>query len=509
MIRLDLIATVGTLLGRHAAATPDKTAFLDDERSITWAALESETAALARNLIAGGLLPGQSVAVWLANSVDWVVATLAVFRAGGIAVPITVEATLQEAEYRIADSGAVIVFADALARQVTEQVSGAFLAQGRPLPRLIWRDGGLPISPASAVDLPAEDIHAPALIVYTSGTTGKPKGVVLTVHSMLWVNAACWAPIAGLSGDDVVLSPLPLFHSYAINISVLAILATGATERIMAKFSPSRALDLLQSGEITFMPGVPTMFHYLLLTAREKGVSALGRLRVCTSAGAILPAALTRDFEAQFGVQLLDGYGITETSTMVTMNWPGQNRVMGSCGLPVPGVAVRIIDPATGLDRRRGEEGELICSGPNLMQEYLNKPEETEKALRNGWYHTGDLARSDENGFLTITGRLKEVVIRGGQNISPAEVEEVLLEHPAVRDAAVVGVPHETLGEVPVAYVVWAEGPVEFDLLISHCRGLLAPYKIPAALREIEAIPRTGSGKTIRFKLREHFIGQC
>ncbi|GGH62908.1 AMP-binding protein [Frigidibacter albus] len=504
MIRLDLIAPVGTLLQRHATATPGKVAYMDDERSITWVALEAETAALARHLLAGGLQPGQSVGVWLANSVDWMVAALAILRAGGVAVPITIEATLPEAEYRISDSGARIVFVDAAARPVVAQMA----ATGRSLPHWIWCDGGLPMPAPSDIALPAEDIHAPAFIVYTSGTTGKPKGVVLTAHSMLWVNAACWAPIAGLSADDVVLSPLPLFHSYAINISVLGVLATGATERIMPKFSPGRALDLLQKGEVTLLPGVPTMFHYLLLTAREKAITSLGRLRLCISAGAILPAALNRDFEAQFGVELLDGYGITETSTMVTMNWPGRNRVMGSCGLPVPGVAVRIVDPETGQDRPRGEEGELICSGPNVMREYLNKPEDTAKAVRNGWYHTGDLARSDENGFLTITGRLKELVIRGGQNISPAEIEEAILQHPAVRDVAVVGVPHETLGEVPVAYVVWVADSVAFEVLIEHCRSVLAPYKVPADLRSTDIIPRTGSGKTIRFKLRELYVSQ-
>ncbi len=502
MIRLDLIAPVGTLLQRHAALRPDKIAYIDDTRGITWTALEAETAELARDLVEGGLKRGQSVAIWLANSVDWVVATLATIRAGGVAVPITVEATLHEAEYRLQDSDAAVIFADASTRPVITQMQ----EKGRVLSRIIWRDGGLPMPAASACTLPEEDIHAPAFIVYTSGTTGTPKGVILTVHSMLWVNAACWAPIAGLCEDDVVLAPLPLFHSYAINITVLGILATGATERIMTRFSPGRALELLQGGDVTLLPGVPTMFHYLLLTARERGVRDLGRLRACISAGAILPAALNRDFESHFGVELLDGYGITETSTMVTMNWPGQSRVMGSCGLPVPGVCVRIVDPLTCIDRPRGEEGELICSGPNVMQGYLNKPEETAKALRNGWYHTGDLARSDENGFLTITGRLKELVIRGGQNISPAEIEEALLTHPSVRDAVVVGVPHETLGEVPVAYVVWSSEPVTFESLSEYCRNLLAPYKIPADLRAVDEIPRTGSGKAIRFKLREKYI---
>ena len=506
MIRLDLIAPVGTLLQRHAAATPDKIAYIDDTRSVTWAGLDSETANLARDLVAGGLEPGQSVAIWLANSVDWMVATLATIRAGGVAVPITVEATLHEAEYRLQDSNAAVIFADAATRPVIAQMQDKGQDKGQLLPRIIWREDGLPPPVASSSLLPAEDIHAPAFIIYTSGTTGTPKGVILTVHSMLWVNAACWAPIAGLCADDVVLAPLPLFHSYAINFTVLGILATGATERIMTRFSPARALELLQAGEVTLLPGVPTMFHYLLLTAREKGVRDLGRLRACISAGAILPAALNRDFEAYFGVELLDGYGITETSTMVTMNWPGQSRVMGSCGLPVPGVAVRIVDPATGVDLPRGEEGELICSGPNVMLGYLNKPEETAKALRNGWYHTGDLARADENGFLTITGRLKELVIRGGQNISPAEIEEALLTHPSVRDAVVVGVPHETLGEVPVAYVVWSSEPVTFESLSEYCRSLLAPYKVPADLRAVDEIPRTGSGKAIRFKLREAYI---
>lgn len=503
MIQFDLIETVSTLMARHAKATPDKPAYIDDDRSVTWAELQIETTALAAELLAGGLQKGQSVAIWLANSVDWVVATLAVVRAGGIAVPISVEATAHEAAYRIQDCAAAAIFAEASLKPVLDEVAG----QGIALPRLLWREGGLTIPAAGGVVLPAEDIHAPGFIVYTSGTTGKPKGVILTVHSMLWVSAACWAPIAGLSSDDVVLSPLPLFHSYALNVAVLGILATGATERILEKFSASRALELLQGGEATILPGVPTMFHYLLLAARERGVTSLGRLRLCLSAGAILPAALNRDFEAHFGVELLDGYGITETSTMVTMNRPGRYRIPGSCGLPLPGVAVRIIDPATGLDQPRGEEGELICAGPNVMQGYLNKPDDTGKALRNGWYHTGDLARSDENGFLTITGRLKEVVIRGGQNISPGEVEEALIEHPAVRDCAVVGVPHETLGEVPVAYVVWESSAVETDAVLAHCRTLLAPYKLPHALRAIDTIPRTGSGKIIRFKLRELYVG--
>ena len=254
------------------------------------------------------------------------------------------------------------------------------------------------------------------------------------------------------------------------------------------------------------MPGVPTMFHYLLEAARSESESEakLPGLRVCISAGAIMTGALNASFEERFGVKLLDGYGITETATMVTMNWLLGTRVPGSCGLPVPGLATRIIEPGSGRDAEFGEEGELIVRGPNLMKGYYNKPEETAKAIRDGWYFTGDLARSDKNGYLTITGRLKELIIRGGQNIAPAEVELAVSGFAGVMDCAVLGAPHDQLGEVPVVFVVQRPGAaVDARSLIGYCRTQLSSYKVPEAVYFVEAIPRTGSGKTMRYKLRE------
>jgi acyl-CoA synthetase (AMP-forming)/AMP-acid ligase II len=428
-----------------------------------------------------------------------------------VSVPISYDATETEIAYRLSDANCRVV--------ITTGERGDLFAQLQKnapnLLTLIVTDRGtsgakalcyaelITKAPKSAPRDPSA-IHDPAFILYTSGTTGRAKGVLLTVHGMLWVVAACWAPISGLSERDCVLSPLPLFHSYALNLSVLAVLTTGASEYIMEKFSTADVIKLLKSGEFTFLPGVPTMFHYLLQAARNEKDLKIPNLRVCISAGAIMPATLNREFEERFKVPLLDGYGITETSTMVTMNWSSGERGLGSCGFPVPGLAVRIVDPANGRDVDLGKEGELIVRGPNVMPGYLNKPEETEKALRNGWYHTGDLAKSDENGFLTITGRLKELIIRGGQNIAPAEIEEVVNTFEAVLDCAVVGIPHEHLGEVPALFVVPRPGrSIDSEVLLVHCRKHLSAYKVPHIVRLIDEIPRTGSGKIIRYKLRE------
>lgn len=509
MIRTDLIAPLATLLPRQAAAFPDKMAFEDRSRAITYAALATQVGALAGQYRALGLGPGGVVGVWLPNSVDWIVAVLAAIRAGGIAVPIAFDAKPEEMAYRVTDAGIAILVTRGEKADAVEALAG-----DRPETLILTDlDGTQPdgvsdfaaLCAAPVDDLPADDIDATSMIVYTSGTTGKPKGVKLTTRSMLWVNAACWAPIVNLGPDDRVLSPLPLFHSYALNFSVLSILANGASEYIMEKFSTREAMDLLEQGEFTIMPGVPTMFHYLMLAAAEEGRNPFHSVRRCVSAGAIMPSTLNGAFEERFGIELLDGYGITETSTMVTMNWPGAARMLGSCGLPLPGLAVRLVD-AEDHDVPFGAEGELIVRGPNVMQGYHGKPEATEAALKAGWYRTGDLARRDAAGYLTITGRLKELIIRGGQNIAPAEVEETIQTMAGIRDCAVVGVSHETLGEVPVAFVV-AEGDLPtLQSVRDFCARKLSSYKLPHDVVAVAEIPRTGSGKIMRFRLRDVYV---
>jgi long-chain acyl-CoA synthetase len=504
MIRTDLIAPIGVLIGQQADERPAAVAFVDKTRAVTYGALAERTARLAAFLQANGVQPEQSVALFLPHGVNWVEACFAILRAGAVVVPISTDSTDSEIAYRLADASCVAAIANAdqaarltgLAGNLATILSGSgdaddFETIATGAPRQAPRD-------------PA-DIEKPSFIVYTSGTTGQAKGVLLSLRGMLWVTAACWAPIAGLNRDDYILNPLPLYHSYALNLSVISVLATGAKEYILERFSTSEILRLLETERFTVLPGVPTMFRFLLDSARSSGKTGLSDMRVCLSAGAVLAGTLNQDFENWFGVKLLDGYGITETSTMVTLNWPSGTRIMGSCGLPVPGLSVRVVDPED-RDVAVGQEGELIVRGPNVMLGYHRKPDETAVALKHGWYRTGDLARYDANGYLTITGRLKEVIIRGGQNISPVEVEDVVAGHPAVADCAVVGIAHDLLGEVPVAFVVAHQGETpDVASLLDHCRSRLSAYKMPQAIHVIAEIPRTGSGKAMRFKLRQLF----
>jgi long-chain acyl-CoA synthetase len=508
MLHVDLIASVATLLERQAKQRPDQVAYWDSSRSVTYADLARRTASIAANLTKAGLRDGDKIAIYLPNGVDWIEACFAALRAGAVVVPISYDAAEGEISYRLTDAACGFVITTAARKELMGKIcheaaiapTSIFAGPdaekaGAALATLASGGGSAPVDPG--------DIDRSSFIIYTSGTTGRAKGVLLSVRGMLWIAASCWAPIAELMEKDVVLSPLPLFHSYGLNLSVLSVLAVGASEHIMEKFSPQQALDLLQTGKYSVLPGVPTMFHYLLHRGQEVGVERLGAVRLCISAGAIMPATLNKAFEERFQVRLLDGYGITETSTMVTMNWLHGARPMGSCGLPVPGLAVRIVDPSSIEDVPIGEEGELIVRGPNLMQGYHNKPAETASALRRGWYHTGDLAKSDASGYLTITGRIKELIIRGGQNIAPAEIEEVVVRHPQVKDCAVVGVKHATLGEVPCLFVVAKENRLDVPSLIDHCRAHLSAYKIPEATHLVGEIPRTGSGKIMRFKLVE------
>ena len=335
MLRTDLIAPIPELLHRNAAAHGAKVAYRDAQTCVSYAKLFERTGRLAAHLADAGIEANDAVAIMLPNSVAWAESCLAVTRAGAIGVPISYDATETEVAYRLADANCKAVFTtgergDLVARLQTSSAPD--------LRALIVTDRGacsaaalryehLATAPAKSAPRDPASLHDTSFILYTSGTTGRAKGVRLTVHGMLWIAAACWAPITGLCERDILLSPLPLFHSYALNLTVLGVLATSASAHIMERFSTSEAVRLLASGEFTYFPGVPTMFHYLLQATRGEPGLKFPNLRLCISAGAIMPATLNRDFEERFGIQLLDGYGITETSTMVIMNWPSGVRI--------------------------------------------------------------------------------------------------------------------------------------------------------------------------------------
>ena len=507
MIKTNLIEPINKILLKQAKVQNKKIAFSDFNSEINYYELERKTLNLASNILSLGLSKGDAVALILPNSVEWVIAFLGTLRAGLTIVPISFDSTTEEINYKLHDSNTKFVITSTINQKILESL--------KSFPNLdkftCFTDSSVEGNNLSFnhlclvnnknIKINDDDINAPNQIIYTSGTTGKPKGVLLTTRSMLWVVASCWVPIVNLNSKDKVLSPLPLFHSYAINFSILSIIASGCSEFILEKFSPSIVLDLLNSKDFTVLPGVPTMFHYLLETAKQNKISNLGSITRCVSAGAIMPATLNSEYELYFNNLLLDGYGITETSTMVTMNWKS-NRKIGSCGIPIPGMSVRIIS-SQNVEAGPNEEGELICYGPNLMVGYHNKEDETKKVIKDKWYYTGDLAKRDNDGFITITGRLKELIIRGGQNISPAEIEEAILKDDQILDCAIVGKNHDTLGEVPIAFIVLKnKNKFDKETLSQICKINLSKYKIPEDFKVVDNIPRTGSGKIMRYQLK-------
>ncbi|MFD8317313.1 SDR family NAD(P)-dependent oxidoreductase [Kitasatospora purpeofusca] len=506
MLRTELIRPLPELLAEHARDSSDKTAFRDAVRGVTYAELHARTGRLAGHLADLRLQPGDRAAILLGNSVEVVESYFGILRAGAIGVPLNPHATEAELTHLLDDSGARVVITDAARAAGLDALARAradlrvIVTGEAPVPA-----GTLSFETLATTDpaTPARDdlgLDDPAWMLYTSGTTGRPKGVLSTQRNCLWSVAACYVPVPGLSAEDRVVWPLPLFHSLSHIACVLSVTAVGATARILDGFAAADVLEAVREESATFLAGVPTMYQQLVRAAREDGFSAPA-LRMCLVGGAMTTAALRRSFEEAFGATLIDAYGSTETCGSITVNWPTGARVEGSCGLPVPGLGVRLVDVATGLDVADGEEGEVWVRGPSVMLGYHNQPEATEQALRGGWYHTGDLARRDGSGYFTITGRIKELIIRGGENIHPAEVEEVLRGVPGVADVAVVGKPHEVLGEVPVAFLVPGPGGLDPEALLAACRERLSYFKVPEELYETERIPRTASGKITRHVL--------
>ncbi|MGH3235136.1 MAG: AMP-binding protein, partial [Streptosporangiaceae bacterium] len=373
-----------------------------------------------------------------------------------------------------------------------------------PLP-----DGTRPVSElvsTAPLDEPGGDVtpRSPddtAVLVYTSGTTGKPKGAELT-HFQLYMNSTVAGGLFGVRSDDVVLAVLPFFHVFGLSSVINVFVRHGGCLSIVPRFQPAAVLDAIEADRCTVIGGVPTMLHALAqmdITGRD-----LSALRVAVSGGASLPEDIMRTFEDKYHIEVLEGYGMTETASSCSFNRPGDRKVL-SIGKPLWGVTMRVCDGAGQLlPPGREHVGEILIRGHNVMKGYLGRPEATAETLRGGWLHTGDLGYMDEDGFYFIVDRAKDLVIRGGYNVYPREIEEVLYAHPGILEAAVIGKPDERLGEEVVAVVARREGSsVTAEEIIAYCRERLAAYKYPREIRFMSELPKGPSGKILKAALRD------
>jgi long-chain acyl-CoA synthetase len=478
--------------GRAHAARP---AIVDGGKVITYAVLDDLTARASRLLRTRGVGEGDRVGVMFPNVPEFAISVYGALRAGAIAMPMNVMLKRREIAFQLRDSGARLLIAE---RGLAEEAEAGAREAGtecllvgqeqfaRRLDTVLPDDG---MSLRGGTDT--------AVILYTSGTTGLPKGAELS-HGNLASNATTFRGMLGLRSGDIVLGALPLFHSFGQTCGLHTAIVAGACLRLMPRFDARRALELIERERITVFEGVPTMYAALLNHPehQEFGVSSL---RLCVSGGAALPLGILRDFEAAFGCPILEGYGLTEASPVVSFNRPDRVRKPGSIGLPIDGVEMCLVD-GQGREVSTGEVGEILVRGPNVMKGYWCQPEATAQTMApGGWLRTGDLATRDGEGYYFIVDRKKDVIIRGGYNVYPKEIEEVLYEHPAVRECAVVAVPHPQLGEEVGAAVVLKPGSaVTPGELRDFVRERVAAYKYPRLVWFAPGLPQGAQGKILK-----------
>jgi long-chain acyl-CoA synthetase len=346
------------------------------------------------------------------------------------------------------------------------------------------------------------DASDTAVVLHTSGTTGTPKGAELTHGSLGSNRDVIVRHLLMLTDDDVVLACLPLFHVFGMTCAMNAAIAVGAGLSLMARFDPAKAIERIRRDRVTVLEAVPTMYSALLSVADQFPQEATATLRTCVSGGAALPVAVLSDFEKTFDAIILEGYGLSETSPAVTFNHPDAERRPGSIGTPIEGVQVRLVDE-DGRPVPRGTQGEIQVKGPNVMKGYWNLPDATDEAIKDGWFSTGDIAVVDSDGYYYVVDRKKDLIIRGGYNVYPREVEEALHEHPAVAAVVVVGIPHESLGEeVGAAVVLKAGASAELDELRQFIKGRVAAYKYPRRIWFVDTLPTGPTGKLLRREVK-------
>jgi long-chain acyl-CoA synthetase len=474
---------------------PDRAAVRLDDRSLTYEQLHDRSARVAALLATLGVEPGDRVALMLPNVPEFAMLYYGVLRAGAAVVPMNPLLKAREVEFYLGDSGAKLIFAwHATAGEADKGAEAAGTSFFPVAPETLDRQLSDHDPVASVCERADDDT---AVILYTSGTTGKPKGAELT-HANLSRNAAVAAStLFHLEPDDVVMGCLPLFHSFGQTCGLNAVVGSGACLTLVPRFDPGKALEVIERDRVTVFEGVPTMYVALLNHPQRRDHDA-GSLRVCVSGGAALPVEVLRGFEEAFGCIILEGYGLSETSPVASFNHPGRERKPGSIGTPIEGVEIRVVDPS-GRDVPAGEVGEIAIRGHNVMKGYWRHQQATSEAIPDGWFRTGDLGRRDEDGYLFIVDRKKDLIIRGGYNVYPREIEEVLYEHPAVAEAAVIGIPHPTHGEeVGAAVVLKPCAAATAAELRAFCKERVAAYKYPRHVWLEAALPKTATGKLLR-----------
>lgn len=481
-------ANLASILTDSAARFGNTTALRLDEEDISYRTLDRVSAEVAGLLRSRGVGPGDRVALMLPNVTHFAAIYFGILRVGAVVVPMNPLLVGREVDYYLDDSGAREIFvwhevtsaAPDHAMQVSPQTFGTLLAGAEP-----------------SATVAARDRDDTAVILYTSGTTGQPKGAELT-HDNLRRNVDINRDELAIAAGTRVLGCLPLFHSFGQTCALNATISAGGTLTLLPRFDPDRALDLLEGHRIEVFLGVPTMYE-ALVHARTATGRDVSHLHTCVSGGAALPVEVLREFEASFGCDVLEGYGLSETSPTATTNRRDRPRKIGSVGIPIDGVEIGVVDES-GAILPPDVVGEVVIRGHNVMKGYWRRPAETAAAITSeGWFHTGDLGRVDDDGYLFIVDRMKDMIIRGGYNVYPREIEEVAHQHPAVREVAVVGIPDARLGEEIGMAVALRDGhELTADALRAFIRESVAAYKYPRAIWFVDELPKGPSGKIVK-----------
>ncbi len=490
------MTNLATNLTTTAAGSPEKDALRISGQGVTYGQLHAMAAEVAGTLRANGIEPGDRVAVILPNVPAFPVVYWGILLAGGVVVPMNPLLKAGEIDYFFTDSGAKIAFV--WPDFVPEATKGAENSGTR----IVECSATGPVDGALEGGEPVTEPHEradddTAVILYTSGTTGRPKGAELT-HSNIHLNAHRSAEvIQQMTSDDVVMGCLPLFHVFGLVVGLNAATIAGASLALIPRFDPAAAIEVIEKERVTIMQGVPTMYAAILNHPSSDGMDA-SSLRTCASGGSAMPLEVMRSFEDKFGCVILEGYGLSETSPVASFNLPDRERKPGTIGVAIPGCEMRCVD-LDGAEVPVGEVGEIAIRGDNVMKGYWNQPEATAEAIPDGWFRTGDLATMDDEGYFTIVDRKKDMILRGGMNVYPREVEEVVYTHPDVLEVAVVGMPDELYGEQVGAAVALREGSTATPQdIIEFTKERIAAYKYPRKVWVVDALPKGPTGKILR-----------